>query len=73
VQAIPAAAADVELLITHRIWLKRADFLETRTFTCTDFDTNQASTGIEWTQAVTGLDQDNSNLVFRALIAPSGR
>jgi hypothetical protein len=38
------------LVIAHQFWLKRPDFLDmfTNTYTYTDFDTGQASTGIEW-------------------------
>lgn len=32
------------------------DFLDEFTFTCTDFDTETTTTGIEWTQAALALD-----------------
>lgn len=48
---VSASAAAVRLLIAHRAWLTRADFLDAFTFICTDFDTELTSTGIEWDQA----------------------
>jgi len=50
--------AAVDLLIAHRTWLYRDDFLERFTFTGTDFDTAKTSTGIEWAAAVNALDHD---------------
>jgi hypothetical protein len=49
-----APAVAVELVIAHRTWLKRTDFLDA--FTYTDFDTEQTLTGTEWDQAVAALD-----------------
>jgi hypothetical protein len=39
------------------MWLDRTAFLDAFTYTYTGFDTGQASTGIEWGQAVAALDQ----------------
>jgi hypothetical protein len=58
VSGLSAPTAAVELLIAHRTWLNRADFLARFTFTGTDFDTGTTSTGIDWTAAIDALSHD---------------
>jgi hypothetical protein len=58
VAGVTSPMAAVELLIVHRTWLHRADFLERFTFTGTDFDNEITTTGIEWTAAINALDRD---------------
>jgi hypothetical protein len=58
VAGLTAPTAAVNLLIAHRTWLHRADFLERFTFTATDFDTGTTSTGIEWAAAIDALGCD---------------
>jgi hypothetical protein len=58
VAALTAPTAAVNLLIAHRTWLRRTDFLTRFTFTATDFDTGTTSTGIEWAEAINALGCD---------------
>lgn len=58
VAGLTAPSAAVALLIAHRTWLHRADFLDRFTYTGIDFDTNTTSTGIEWTAAIDALGHD---------------
>ena len=55
VTGLTSPAAAVDLLIAHRTWLHRNDFLERFTFTSTDFDTQTTHTGIQWAEAINAL------------------
>lgn len=58
VAGLTSPTAAVDLLIAHRTWLRRDDFLTRFTFTGTDFDTATTSTGIDWAAAINALAHD---------------
>lgn len=58
VAGLISPVAAVDLLIAHRTWLRREDFLDRFTFTATSFNTATTRTGIDWAAAITALDHD---------------
>ena len=58
VAGLTSPAAAVDLLIAHRTWLRRNDFLDRFTFTTTGFNTEETRTGIDWAAAINALGHD---------------
>lgn len=58
VAGLTSPVAAVDLLIAHRTWLRREDFLDRFTFTATSFNTATTRTGIDWATAINALDHD---------------
>jgi len=58
VAGLTSPAAAVDLLIAHRTWLRREDFLDRFTFTATNFSTATTRTGIDWAAAINALGHD---------------
>jgi hypothetical protein len=58
VAGLTSPTAAIDLLIAHRTWLRRNDFLDRFTFTTTNFDTETTSTGLNWAPAINALDHD---------------
>lgn len=57
VAGLTGPVAAVELLIAHRTWLHRNDFLDRFTFT-TNVDTTATRTGIDWAASINALGHD---------------
>jgi hypothetical protein len=57
VAGLTSPVAAVELLIAHRTWLHRDDFLDRFTFT-TSFNAAGTHTGIDWAAAINALGND---------------
>jgi hypothetical protein len=55
VAGLTSPAAAVDLLIAHRTWLRRNDFLDRFTFTATGFNPEELRTGIDWAAAIDAL------------------
>lgn len=56
-RGLHSSTAAIELVISHRCWLHRADFRDQFLFTGTDFDTAEETTCINWPRAVMALDR----------------
>ena len=58
VAGLTSPAAAVDLLIAHRTWLHREDFLHRFTFTTASFNNTATRTGIDWAAAINALGHD---------------